>query len=91
MCNRNLAVSRACSAFIGKDTPNDLTTAASDSAGIDAFGKKVGAPPRVVTLYQAWGRGNEKIYFNFEGDNGVWIMDEVVSQGAMSMVTWTPR
>ncbi len=82
---------RALGAFIGKQTLNDTHVSTNTSAEIDAFTKRIGAPPRVVMWYQAWGRTDGKQYFNFKGDNGIGIMDEVVSRGAMPMVTWTPR
>ena len=84
---------RALGAFIGKQGVDDPTafTGGDPSAAIDAFTNKVGAPPRVVMWFQAWGRTDGRQYFNFKGDDGTGIMDEVVSRGAMPVVTWTPQ
>ncbi len=83
---------RVLGAFIGKQTVGDTTADAGNmSTEIDAFTTKVGATPGVVMWYQAWGRTDGRQYFNFKGDNGIGVMDEVVSKGAMPMVTWTPR
>ena len=84
---------RVLGAFIGKQAVDDPTafTGGDPSASIDAFTNKVGAPPRVVMWFQAWGRTDGRQDFNFKGDDGTGIMDEVVSRGAMPMVTWTPQ
>ena len=83
---------RVLGAFIGKQAVGDAGFTGDDhSTEIAAFEKKVGAPPGVVMWFQAWGRTDGRQFFNFKGDDSVGIMDEVVSRGAMPMVTWTPR
>jgi hypothetical protein len=83
---------RVLGAFIGKQAVGDSGFTGEDpSAEIAAFANKVGAPPGVVMWYQAWGRTDGRQYFNFKGEDGIGIMDEVVEKGAMPMVTWTPQ
>jgi beta-mannanase len=80
---------RVLAVYMGAQSANETTVAPWEPTEIEAFVQRVGTSPHAIMWYQNWAE-SDRNNFNPKDANGKGVMDEVVSRGAMPIVTWEP-